>query len=80
MKERILEIIAAQFTMDVASLNPKMDFRDDLNADSIDLVELIMTMEDEFGIQVSDDDIKKLNTIEDVIDYVEELEIKNWKI
>lgn len=80
MKERILEIIAAQFTMDVASLNPKMDFRDDLNADSIDLVELIMTMEDEFGIQVSDDDIKKLNTIEDVIDYVEELEIENWKI
>ncbi|ERT63423.1 MULTISPECIES: acyl carrier protein [Peptoniphilus] len=77
MKERILEIIAAQFTMDVASLNPKMDFRDDLNADSIDLVELIMTMEDEFGIQVSDDDIKKLNTIEDVIDYVEELEIEN---
>ena len=60
MKERILEIIAAQFTMDVASLNPKMDFRDDLNADSIDLVELIMTMEDEFGIQVSDDDIKKM--------------------
>ena len=54
-----------------------MDFRDDLNADSIDLVELIMTMEDEFGIQVSDDDIKKLNTIEDVIDYVEELEIEN---
>ncbi|EFM24878.1 putative acyl carrier protein [Peptoniphilus duerdenii ATCC BAA-1640] len=77
MKERILEIIAAQFTMDVASLNPKMDFRDDLNADSIDLVELIMTMEDEFGIQVSDDDIKNLNTIEDVIDYVEELEIEN---
>lgn len=77
MKERILEIIAAQFTMDVSSLNPKMDFRDDLNADSIDLVELIMTMEDEFGIQVSDDDIKKLNTIEDVIDYVEELEIEN---
>lgn len=77
MKERILEIIAAQFTMGVASLNPKMDFRDDLNADSIDLVELIMTMEDEFGIQVSDDDIKKLNTIEDVIDYVEELEIEN---
>lgn len=77
MKERILEIIAAQFTMDVASLNPKMDFRDDLNADSIDLVELIMTMEDEFGIQVSDGDIKKLNTIEDVIDYVEELEIEN---
>lgn len=77
MKERVLEIIAAQFTMDVESLNPKMDFRDDLNADSIDLVELIMTMEDEFGIQVSDDDIKKLNTIEDVIDYVEELEIDN---
>lgn len=77
MKERILEMIAAQFTMDIASLNPKMDFRDDLNADSIDLVELIMTMEDEFGIQVSDDDIKKLNTIEDVIDYVEELEIEN---
>lgn len=80
MKEKILEIIAAQFTMDVENLNSKMDFRDDLNADSIDLVELIMTMEDEFGIQVSDDDIKKLNTIEDVIDYIEDLEIEHWKI
>ena len=77
MKEKILEIIAAQFTMDVENLNPKMDFRDDLNADSIDLVELIMTIEDEFGIQVSDDDIKKLNTIEDVIDYIEDLEIEH---
>lgn len=77
MKEKILEIIAAQFTMDVENLNPKMDFRDDLNADSIDLVELIMTMEDEFGIQVSDDDIKTLNTIEDVIDYIEDLEIEH---
>ncbi|MBS4882963.1 MAG: acyl carrier protein [Peptoniphilus harei] len=74
MKERILEIIAEQFNMDVNELDEDMNFQDDLNADSIELVELVMTIEEEFETEVSEDDLEKLKTIGDVIDYVEDLD------
>lgn len=73
MKEKLLEIIADQFGKDVDELNPSINFKDDLNADSIDLVELVMSMEEEFNISVSDDELKNLNTIQDVLDFVEDL-------
>ena len=74
MKERILEIIAEQFNMDVSELDEYMSFQDDLNADSIELVELVMTIEEEFETEVSEEDLEKLKTVGDVIDYVEDLE------
>lgn len=74
MKERILEIIAEQFNMDVDELDEDMSFQDDLNADSIELVELVMTIEEEFETEVSEEDLEKLKTVGDVIDYVEDLE------
>ncbi|MDU1583062.1 acyl carrier protein [uncultured Peptoniphilus sp.] len=74
MKERILEIIAEQFNMDVNELDEDMNFQEDLNADSIELVELVMTIEEEFETEVSEDDLEKLKTIGDVIDYVEDLD------
>lgn len=74
MKERILEIIAEQFNMDVNELDEDMNFQDDLNADSIELVELVMTIEEEYETEVSEDDLEKLKTIGDVIDYVEDLD------
>ena len=74
MKERILEIIAEQFNMDVNELYEDMSFQDDLNADSIELVELVMTIEEEFETEVSEEDLEKLKTVGDVIDYVEDLE------
>lgn len=74
MKERILEIIAEQFNMDVNELDEDMNFQEDLNADSIELVELVMTIEEEFETEVSEEDLEKLKTIGDVIDYVEDLE------
>ena len=74
MKERILEIIAEQFNMDVSELDEDMNFQDDLNADSIELVELVMTIEEEFETEVSEEDLEKLKTDGDVIDYVEDLE------
>lgn len=74
MKERILEIIAEQFNMDVSELDEDMNFQDDLNADSIELVELVMTIEEEFETEVSEEDLEKLKTIGDVIDYVEDLD------
>ena len=74
MKERILEIIAEQFNMDVNELDEDMSFQDDLNADSIELVELVMTIEEEFETEVSEENLEKLKTVGDVIDYVEDLE------
>lgn len=74
MKERILEIIAEQFNMDVNELYEDMNFQEDLNADSIELVELVMTIEEEFETEVSEEDLEKLKTIGDVIDFVEDLD------
>ena len=74
MKDRILQIIAEQFDIDKDDLTEDMNFQDDLNADSIELVELVMTIEEEFETEVSEEDLEKLKTIGDVIEYVEDLE------
>lgn len=74
MKDRILQIIAEQFNIDKDDLTEDMNFQDDLNADSIELVELVMTIEEEFETEVSEEDLEKLKTIADVIEYVEDLE------
>ena len=74
MRETILKLIADEFNMDVSDLREDMSFQDDLNADSIELVELIMSIEDELDVQVDDEKIEELKTIGDVLEYVEELE------
>lgn len=74
MRERIMELIAEQFNYNVEDLNPEMSFQDDLNADSIELVELIMSIEDEFDLELQDEELEKLQTIGDVIDYIEDME------
>ena len=74
MKDRILQIIAEQFNIDKDDLTEDMNFQDDLNADSIELVELVMTIEEEFETEVSEEDLENLKTIGDVIEYVEDLE------
>ena len=74
MKYIILQIISEQFNFDKEDLTEDMNFQDDLNADSIELVELVMTIEEEFETEVSEEDLEKLKTIGDVIEYVEDLE------
>lgn len=74
MRDKILELIATQFNKEVIELDDDMSFVDDLNADSIDIVEFVMTIEDELGIEINDDDIEKMSTIGDVIEYIEEIE------
>ena len=74
MKDRILQIIAEQFNIDKDDLTEDMNFQDDLKADSIELVELVMTIEEEFETEVSEEDLENLKTIGDVIEYVEDLE------
>lgn len=73
MKEKVLELIAEQFDKDIDELNEEMSFIDDLNADSVDIVELVMSIEDEFSIEIEDEELENLKTIGDVLEFIEEL-------
>lgn len=75
MRERILEIIAEQVNRPVEDLDPSLNFIDDLNMDSIELVETIMTVEDEFDIEIDEDRLEKVRTIGDVLDLLEEFDL-----
>lgn len=71
MRERILEIIAEQLNRPVDELDPSMDFVEDLNMDSIELVETIMSVEDEFDIEIEEEKLESVHTICDVLDLLE---------
>ncbi|MBP2025166.1 acyl carrier protein [Peptoniphilus stercorisuis] len=73
MKEKVLELIAEQFDKDIDELNEEMSFIDDLNADSVDIVELVMSIEDEFSVEIEDEELENLKTIGDVLEFIEEL-------
>lgn len=75
MRERILEIIADQVNRSVDELDPSMEFIDDLNMDSIELVELIMSVEDEFDIEIDENRLEKVRSIGDVLDLLEEFDL-----
>lgn len=75
MKDKVLNIIAEQLNMEPNDLEPDMDFVDDLNQDSIELVELIMSLEDEFDIEVDEEKLEQVRTVGDVLDLVEELDL-----
>jgi acyl carrier protein len=69
--EKIKEIVAEQLDVAPEEVKPEASFVDDLGADSLDLTELIMAMEDEFGMEIDDEEAQKLRTVQDVITYVE---------
>ncbi|MDY3119215.1 MAG: acyl carrier protein [Peptoniphilus sp.] len=71
MKEKVLEIIAEQVNRSVDALDSSMDFVDDLNLDSIELVEIIMSVEDEFDLVIPEDKLEKVRTVGDVLDLLE---------
>lgn len=73
MKEKVLEVIADQFGLDIDELNEDLSFKEDLEADSIQLMELIMTLEDEFDTEIDEEDIESIETVGDVIEYIENL-------
>lgn len=69
--ETMIDIIANQLGVDKEKVVPAASFVDDLGADSLDQVELIMAMEDGFGIEIPDEDAEKLKIVQDAIQYVE---------
>lgn len=69
--EKVKKILVEQINVDPAKVTPEAKFREDLGADSLDLVELIMTFEDEFGGQISDDDAQKITSVGEAVAYLE---------
>ncbi|PID75617.1 MAG: acyl carrier protein [Deltaproteobacteria bacterium] len=70
LEKKMIDIIAEQLSVPVEKVVPQASFVDDLGADSLDLVELIMALEDSFDIEIPDDDAEKISTVQDAIDYV----------
>ncbi|WP_376797643.1 acyl carrier protein [Thermogemmatispora sp.] len=70
--ERLKRIIVEQLGVDESEVVPSASFVDDLNADSLDLVELIMSLEEEFKLQISDEDAEKITTVGEAQEYIEE--------
>jgi acyl carrier protein len=70
--ERLKKIIVDQLGVDESEVVPNASFVEDLNADSLDLVELIMSLEEEFKLQISDEDAEKITTVQEAEDYIDE--------
>jgi acyl carrier protein len=73
VEDKIKQIIAEKLSVELDEVIPTASFIDDLGADSLDLVELVMTMEEEFDIDISDEDAEKLVTVQDAINFVSKL-------
>jgi acyl carrier protein len=72
IEEKIKEVIVEQLDITEEECVPDASFIDDLGADSLDIVELIMAMEDHFGLEISDEDLEKIRTVKDITDYIKE--------
>jgi acyl carrier protein len=70
VEEKVKSIIADQLSVDEAQVKPEASFINDLGADSLDTVELIMALEEEFGIEISDDEAEKIQTVQAAVDYI----------
>lgn len=70
MLEKMKEIIAGQLNIDADTIKAESNFKDDLNADSLDLFELVMALEDEYSVEIPAEELEKLVTVQDVMDYL----------
>ena len=69
--EKIQEIIATQFDKDIEDITMTTDIQEDFGADSLDIVDLLMTIEDEFDIAIPDEDVTEMKTVSDLVKYID---------
>ncbi len=74
IESKVKAIIVDKLGVEESQVTPEASLTADLNADSLDTVELIMEFEKEFGVSIPDEDTQKINTVQDVIDYIEQLQ------
>ncbi|WP_305041418.1 acyl carrier protein [Geoalkalibacter sp.] len=72
VEERVKQIVAEQLGVDEDQVTSEASFMEDLGADSLDTVELVMALEEEFDIEISDEDAEKIQTVQDAVDYISE--------
>jgi acyl carrier protein len=77
IEEKVKDIIVEQLGVNPEQVTPQASFIEDLGADSLDIVELVMAFEEEFGVEVPDEDAEKLQTVGDVIKYIEDKSTKH---
>ena len=70
MLEKMKEMLAEQSNCEASTITPETSFKDDLGADSLDLFELVMALEDEYNVEIPAEELTDLNTVGDVIDYL----------
>ena len=74
MFEKVCKMLAEQLGIEESKIQPESEVMKDLGADSIDVVELLMALEDEHGITLPDDEVEKLKTVQDIVDMMEKLQ------
>jgi acyl carrier protein len=71
IEEKVKQLIVEQLGVDEAEVTPTANFIEDLGADSLDIVELVMTFEESFEIEIPDEDAEKIHTVKDSVDYIQ---------
>ena len=77
MSEKMKSIIAEQLSIDASEITLESSFKDDLNADSLDLFEMVMALEDNYGVEIPSEDLEKLLTVGDVVNYLKDKGVDN---
>ena len=72
VEEKVKEIVVDQLGVDEKQVSPEASFIDDLGADSLDTVELVMALEEEFDIEIPDEDAEKIATVQNAVDYIKD--------
>ena len=72
LEDRVKKIIVTQLAVDIAEVNPQSQFVQDLGADSLDTVELVMALEEEFDVEIPDEDAEKIKTVGEAVTYIQD--------